>query len=784
MIKLDSRNKITSYKEKVLDILICICIVLILYIPTLSRPWLFFDENIIYKETFAPIPLSFSEIFETIKSFGLSSNFVSSNYTYSNIYLNRTNFLGIPFFLTFGFFLQKNAFLYHLLNLLFHIINTALVYLILNKVQNSKFVFRAVLILLTILWAIHPAHIESILLSTNSATTLSYTFFFLLFYDFLKNSDKNNLLIRKTLLPIIFFTATLLHEYVIFLLPILITYKLIIQLKKESIIKSIKETSTVCFPYLLGFGFYITYFLCRNLFLTPFSTSQNLSIPILLERVFWLAPQIFVHNIKLIFFPKILSLDQTTLIHFGKSLSDKYSIFCFIFMIAWLLVPAFIFLTSKRFHRLIILSILFFISLLPFTQMLFSSYCLTSERYLYIPIFFIIFGASLYTNDIYNKKITGKFLVICILLVCNFLFFGRAYLRANDWKNSYTLIRSTIKSSYNSLYKGSRYNTLAETFLNEEISNHGKSTKYFNLAQKHFRIALKEFKGKKNDFPNQPRILEYYGLDYGSLITKSAYVICVSDFTKPNSDFKASLNFFLRHFKLTKDTDPRALELYANLLIKNYEIVKAKEIFELAHKKYPGSPFILLSLIKFKKDFENNLIEAKHYLNKALTIFPYTNEFLLEALQISQAENNLEDYAKYAYLLGFRTHSIFFLHEALVAYLTLSKTDEAKNAIDRLLVLDKKNPKTLYFTGSYFIRKNDYQKAIEYLKEANAALDEREDEALSFNIKNALANLNIVTGNLNTAVFYTEEALKLANSNPQRIEKVKQLFEKLNVNKH
>ena len=132
----EKKNKITedvgkkSFKK--VDLLFCLLIVLVLFIPTLTRPWLIYDERIIYNNLYFPTPASFGNIFEIFSNFGSNFNIISSNSIYSSNYINRTCPLCLLMWMFTVFFLQKQPILFHLLNLSLHILNTILVYYILK----------------------------------------------------------------------------------------------------------------------------------------------------------------------------------------------------------------------------------------------------------------------------------------------------------------------------------------------------------------------------------------------------------------------------------------------------------------------------------------------------------------------------------------------------------------------------------------------------------------------------------------------------------------------------
>lgn len=666
------------------DLLICFALVLILYLPTLDRSWIFYDERLIFDELAVPIPSSFKEIFEIINSFGVVNNLSSTNFLYSSNSVNRPSLLGVPFLLLVGLFFKKSAFLYHAFNLFLHLINTGFVYLILRQAfsfSNFNFLNRFLIVILTSIWAIHPVNSESILLSTNIGANLSYLIFFALFYDFIKNRHKNHLFYRQLLLPVSFLIPMLLNEYIIALPLVILTYSLIQNLTtnlKNSIKTSLKESS----PYLIGFFIYLIYFYFSSYKFYKPSEFNHLTVAI--ERILWLSPQIFIHSLKLVFFPKILSIDQTGLVQLGKSLFDTYSIFCTLFLLLWLGIPLILFIKNKTSYPFLLVSWLFFISFLPFSQIPTATYCLIAERYFYTPLFFIIFGIA---NILSRRGIAcytpTLFILFCLLCTLSI----RTYNRTLDWKDNYSLLNSTIKSSTSLLYKGSRIDALGEVILRSNPEKIVEAKKYFLKAQGYFHKALKELKTEKNKYKDEPVILKSYGLDYDSLLVKATYFICIEVFNNPsssNEEYSKKLKIFTPYLKYIDSFDPRTLELYANLLIKNNEPERAKKVFLYAYKKYPTSPFILISLIRFEREIEKNLNETKKYLDKALELYPYSKDILFETLRYDQLANNLPDYARHSYLYGLRTHSGFFYREALTGFLMLGQKSEANKISEKL----------------------------------------------------------------------------------------------------
>lgn len=741
-------KKQADRKKIIIDILICCFITSLIYIWSLNRSWIFYDERILYDEDMVPILNSLGEIGEYLSTFGFNISLISGNPLYTSNLIQRSNLLGAPIILLIEFLFKKNAFYYHCLNLFFHSINIILVYFLLKKCFsdfNNK--NRIIIVLLTSIWSLHPANVECILLSTNIGALMSYSVYFLLFLDFLYHGNKKSKL-RLYLIPFIFLLPTIPNEY-IFSLPLIIFFYSFITNKNNFKIAIIESR-----PYFIGLMLFISYVL-----FSMFKSSNGVnsfSINLLLERVFWLAPQIFIHAVKIIFFPITLSIDQTALVKLGHTLTDLYAISSIVFLLLWLLIPIILFFKSNKFMPVLFFSWFFFISFLPFSQMLMPSYCLLAERYLYIPFFFMIFSLAILFNKLSSNK--SKNTSIIFLLSILLMFGWRTLIRTSDWKNNYTLIHSLLNTNPNLLYKGLRTTDLAYNCAKDE----NEKLKYLNISTSYFEEAIKKLEKEKVE-NKLPEIFKAYGLDYDFQTIKALVYIANKEFNLKNRD-EATYSYLLERFNPylgdIRSFDGRTLEMYANLLVKNHKMEEAKRVFLFAYQKYPNLPFILVSLIRLERDFNNDLPQAKKYLIKALNLQPYSKEILLEAMKCYQKENNLSEYGKYSYLYGLRTGSETAYQEALTVSLTLNDLIKSKKIIDKLMKIDKKDPSSLYLTSSYFIKTKQYEIAIENLNQAYKNLKPNENLKLAFNVTNTLSKVYQVLGNSTAANFYSKEATK------------------------
>lgn len=767
------KNK--NYPITAISLIFCFIVINLIYLHTLNRPWIFYDENVIPEEITVSIPTSFGEVFEIIKSFGIGYGFTSGNLLYSSNSVYRHIQFGAPFLLIVNFLLKKSSFAFHCVNLFLHLANTTVVYFLIRRCfSNKDFISGFLTVLFTLLWAIHPAHTESILLSSNIGATLIYLIFFLLFYDFIKNRGKTCSILKTISIVVVFLLSiTSLHEYIIILPLITFTYSFLENYKFNSFLDSIKASLKENISYLIGLILYFIYF-----FISGYNFSQQVnlnSINLILERIFWLSPQILVHFIKIIFYPKILTIDQSAHVIIGHSIFDAYSVFCCFFILSLVILPLIFFLLKRRFHSFTLIVMLFFISLLPFSQILSPTYCLAAERYLYMPVFLLVFGIANFIGSQSDSKSSQIKLIGLAMSLLVVIFSVRAYCRTNDWKNNETLLKSMIQTSPNHLYKGFRFDDLSKQSEEKILKE-----KYSEIARKHYFKALDSLKNQR--YNNEPIILKSFGLDNNSLIIKSIYLISLQEFINDDKTCNQCLKRFSPYLQYFNQFEPAVLELYANLLVKNNELSKAKQTFLFAHQKYPTNPAILISLVRLYRDIEKNLPDAKKYLDKAVKLYPYSKNILFEAVRYYQSANDFRAYLDYSYLYGLRAHSKFTYLEALTGFLTLGDLDKAKITIDKLIDLDKSDPKIYYLASSYFIKKKDFQKAIELLNEAHELMKTNtHDDQLAFDITYTLSVLYLNLGNVQQGAFFAKEALNLANGNPSNTEKIKSLTKKLGI---
>ena len=680
-------------KEKIIFCTVTALLIFGFYSHTLFYDIRAYDELAIFKETYLPVCNSFSEMLELISLLGLHRYFEASNTLYSNIVSLRsnpfTNFLQLFTQLIF----QKNVILYHLYSLILHVINSVLIFFILDKTsllffkKDANSHLRLLLMtILTILWATHPVNVESVLLTTNSNILIGYTASLVTFYLFLSSRQT----VLNSVLLFIFSLFALFTAEFHFMIPvILVVYSLVLNIhQKMPFSQSLKASLKQALPVIIATFIFLISFLASH---TSINLSNNQSLDLTFQRILWLSPQVFFHFIKLFIFPVKLSIDQSLLLNLSKTLFSPYVIACFLFVLLSLVLSIFSFIkANKKFPFLFVIFIPFLLSLLPFLHIVAPLYNLASERYLYFPSFMIVFGIAhvlfFITNNANKKNIC--YVAIALVAIVSLTYGSRAFIRTLDWKNNFTLFNSAIKTANNPLHKASRYKRL---ILQDKIlldyPERYVDPKYQKLAIKHLKEAISLYKKEVDVHQKQtPKIVKFYGLDPKTLLAKSSYLLAQSDFTL-NNDHKKALQIIKPYADDLASLDSAAISFYAAHLFYNNMPNKAEEVLNKGLKLFPYSTRIVIPLCDLIYIKHKDLNRIENYCLSLFKYFPYDPYVQLSLAKTYKLKGDSEKYAYYAYIYGLRNHSIEALKGSYNEYLKLNKNAQANKVMERIAFL-------------------------------------------------------------------------------------------------
>ncbi len=622
-------------------------IVFIFYFHTLVYPWRNFDEQLIYNEAVIPILNNFSRIFTFIKTFGINNYFEASNTFYTSISNLRCDPVNNLITLFVQYLFKKDPFNYHLLSLILHAGNTYILFLLLNsfiekyEIDKKKGLFISSS--LTLMWALHPVNVESVVFATNWAALLTYFLYMVVFYLFLKN--------RNPLVLFIMFSITLfICEYAVTLPFILFSYVLYEDLKnKTNLNTSIKQALLKVSPLFISIILFCIYFILSP---TKHNFSNNFqNYRLVIERVFWISPQIFIHYIKLLFFPLKLTIDQSGNVFFADSYFHIYAIFCILFSMCLIGFIVFSIFNRKDLFLNISLPLsTFIISLAPFLQTISPTYCLCSERYLYLPSLFFILGILHLILNLKKDKIVFSVMLTLLLVLST-----RTYFRTLDWSNSQKLFYSAYISNSDVLLKALRLQFTGSLLLDDR-SNINNQIRGLNLINSSIQLLSSYYSSLEGEKSKPiPEILKLYGLDPTTKQTKAGYLIAFSRMGLEN-DVRFAYRIISEHLDRNPIYDPTVVSFYTKLLKIGNMNDKAITFLEKAREKNI-SPLILIPLSELYI-LKNDFAHAEKYLTLAFDYFPYNIDVITHLRDFYFLKGDMKKYEHFVELYKLRSNGL------------------------------------------------------------------------------------------------------------------------------
>lgn len=344
--------------------------------------------------------------------------------------------------------------LYHIDNLLLHLFNTVLVFLICHHLS----VRGTAAFLIAALFAIHPMHVESVAWISGRKDVL-YAFFYLLAlltYIWHQRLNNNNTHRRQWhVWSIIFFLLALLAK------PQAITLPLVLPLIDWQMgLRPFKQNWLEKMPYFLLAVIFT--FLALNF--------QNPN-----ELVHWLAQvKLSAKALAYYIFKFFLPIRLSALHPFTAYAKDTmlwYEWIPYIFLIPLLLLTY----KHQRFRKPVLFGLtFFFIQILPTLHLIKLNSSLYYERFTYLAYVGLIWGTVLSVETVFKGRIGNNQMLLRSSLLVLVLLGSQSFRHALTWKNSETLWSNVIKQYPHDYFAyGSRAN--------------------FYHGQKRYELALQDY---------------------------------------------------------------------------------------------------------------------------------------------------------------------------------------------------------------------------------------------------------------------------------------------------
>jgi len=497
--------------------------------------------------------------------------------------------------------------LYHFTNILMHIINSLLVFILIRKISPKNFY---VALITTAFFAVHPMHVESVAWVSERKDVL-YTFFFLLSLIIYTNYLKSKKLIQLILTGI-FFLLSCFSKSAAVILPLVM----------------------VLFDYYLNRKFNwkmlvekIPFFAISFIFGIVAMYSQKAAMPVTALQVIPVLDRIFIVSNSFItyIFKAFIPLHLSALYPYPVELGGTLPI---IYYLSILFVGLLLFFVwySHRWGKDVIFGFVFFIiTIILVLQIVPVGNATMADRYTYIPyigIFFIIGKLFEYLST--RANIHYKNYLLFALAFGFIIFSAVSFARIDKWKNDETLFSDVI-----------------EKYPQNPLAYNNRGCYYLKIAQNDSLSSAKKemyFKKSFEDFDNLIKIDKNYSSIYHNRGLASYFL---KDYTNAIKDFDTEIQ-----------KDPKNDEVYfdrGNAKKDNLDNVGAIKDFDKVIELNPKAENAYFNRGNVKKEMNDFTGAIKDY-DKAIEINPkllkaYNNRSIMKCM-LKDYKGTIVDYDK------------------------------------------------------------------------------------------------------------------------------------------
>ncbi|MCX7944935.1 MAG: tetratricopeptide repeat protein [Deltaproteobacteria bacterium] len=512
-----------------------------------------------------------------------------------------------------------NPFSYHLFNIILHLINILLVFLIshtLFKTLSTGEDSHLHAFITSLLFAVHPIGTEAVTYISSRSSVLATFFFLSAFYIYLHTYHTAHKLKRIFLYSttiLLFFLGAGSKE-IILTLPIIIIITDIFLLKLN-----LKETLKRIFTTHISFVIIIIIGIVLRIYFFLSYEKVGGTLPRSIYENLLTQSEVIIKYIRLL----ILPFGQNLIHNYPtvRSILNLYTILC-IFTIFILIRYA-----VKNIYNKPVISfgiLWFFITLLPSSSFIPFQEAMT-EKHLYLPMFGFFLVVSYLTQFIIKTerlpKIYSKSIIALIFLVLSSLTIYRNYL----WGDSIRLWEDIVKKSpdswathyaYADALRKQAENDIINSFKSYQLKDIGISQEYMNRYTRNLIKAIKHYIESALLRPAYTDAILNTGICFGMLF----------QITKSEKDLLESERFF----KIVRELEPnntKALNNLANLYLLTGKYDAAISLYNDVLKLDEKNVNALSNLAQIYLNITKDFTKAKDVLSKLLDIYKYYREF-------------------------------------------------------------------------------------------------------------------------------------------------------------
>lgn len=516
----------------------------IAFSPSLKNGFTNWDDNVYIGE---------NDLIKSVKGDNIKKMFDTENHVSLNYHPITILSLAIDYKLS-GY----HAKTYHITNLLFHLLNTALVFWFIFLLSNKKLMVAAIVALF---FGIHPMHVESVAWISERKDVL-YTFFFMgalvAYYKYLDAEGRNK--IGLYVLILILFLLSILSKAMAVVLPVVLL--LVDYYKGRKFDKYLILEKIPFFVLSFIFGYMALRIQSEGAAIAKYETFT------LLERLSFPAYGIIVYISKL-FVPVHLSCFYP----YPHLVDGHLPTLFYVCPLVIVLVFVLIFLSLKK-NKILAFGFLFFlITIALVLQFISVGQVILAERYSYIPYIGLLFPIAMgydWLQHQTDKKINiyKQFsfpVLIAFAVLCLWLTFERSKV----WKNSDVLWTDAIKKFPDS---EASYRNRGSYLINKVAYDLGEK----KVGEMEIDRALEDFNISIHLNPNSAKVFTNRANIFG---LKGRFDLALADYSKAiELDSTDEQTFFNRAvtYSMMKNFD-KAIEDYNTAINMKPDFTSAKK---------------------------------------------------------------------------------------------------------------------------------------------------------------------------------------------------------------
>lgn len=317
--------------------------------------------------------------------------------------------------------------LYHLVNVMFHLLNVWLVYKLAEKLSGKSITA----IVTAVLFALHPMHVESVAWVSELKDVLYSGFFLLSLLAYLRFIERGKQA-KYYFAALLFFVLSLLSKSAAVTLPVLFIAADIYKGKKINL-KLLPDK----IPFLLlSLLFGILAVISQRVGASTNDISVSFTF---IERVF-----LFTYTVSF-YIVKMIAPFALSVMHYYPNEQSLpflyYASLPFLIILAWLVIR------RSSFRKEIMFGTFFFlITISIMLQVVHVGFALTAERYTYIPYTGLFYFTGQWISSLWNNKKKRK-TIIAVFLLFVIMFSFQTISRIGIWKNGETLFTDVIEKN-------------------------------------------------------------------------------------------------------------------------------------------------------------------------------------------------------------------------------------------------------------------------------------------------------------------------------------------------